>query len=230
MDFTPRAGGLRLSPPSGGRSRLYPPPSRQGRLPLSVSAPARSGPHAPPRGKWYTPPAGPERRAPPGGAGRGAPPLVGTGAGRLRAPRQPGAVPVPVPVPVPRRHPARPWSCRRSVGAAPCRRATPGLLPSLRAIGLGRSGNKAAAARSRNLACPCPSPTLGRRTGGRRQNIILVVQSSWKNQGKSTCSVIQDEITENAKILMDSVSATISSKFYVNILFYFPVTTCLSPS
>lgn len=63
-----------------------------------------------------------------------------------------------------------------------------------------------------------------------RQNIILVVQSSWKNQGKSTCSVIQDEITENAKILMDSVSATISSKFYVNILFYFPVTTCLSPS
>lgn len=133
-----------------------------------MSAPARSGPHAPPRGKWYTPPAGPERRAPPGGAGRGAPPLVGTGAGRLRAPRQPGAVPVPVPVPVPRRHPARPWSCRRSVGAAPCRRATPGLLPSLRAIGLGRSGNKAAAARSRNLACPCPSPTLGRRTGGRR--------------------------------------------------------------
>lgn len=65
-----------------------------------MSAPARSGPHAPPRGKWYTPPAGPARRAPPGGAGRGAPPLVGTGAGRLRAPRRPGS-PGPFPFPFP---------------------------------------------------------------------------------------------------------------------------------
>lgn len=130
-----------MSPPGGGRSRLYPLPSREGRLPVSESHSSGPVTRVPSAGKWYTPAIGPGRRAPPGGAGGSALPP------RLPDPR--GRSPPAAP-------PAAGLQGKRRGGVLPAGHAR--AAPFAWCISLGWSRNKAAAARSRNLACPLPPP------------------------------------------------------------------------
>lgn len=121
-----------MSPPSGGRPRLYPLPSAEGRLPVSVNAAGRRGSPATPRGKMVQP----GGRAP--SAERPLAARVGERSGR------PGAPPAAA---VPRGAAGQasgrrlPASGDRAAAFAWC-------------ICLGWFGKNAAAARGRDLACP----------------------------------------------------------------------------
>lgn len=125
-----------MSPPSGGRPRLYPLPSAEGRLPVSVNATGRRGSPATPRGKMVQP----------GGRAPSAPWRRGSGRG-------PGGPALPHPRPFP----AGPQGRRRGGGCPPVATGPLPLLGASASAGLERMRRLRGAVTSR------VRPTPGRR-------------------------------------------------------------------